>query len=107
MHELLPHLASVARDARIAAGLTYAHIAVHVRKRAGGFGVSESTVARFEYGKHWPENPDAMLAAYATALDTHPATLWRQAVDRWAATVTKTNGGKANRPRRRSRVGSR
>jgi transcriptional regulator with XRE-family HTH domain len=103
MRELLPHLAAVTREARIAAGLTYAHIAVHVRKRDGRLGVSESTVARFEYGKQWPENPDAMLDAYGAALDVHPVTLWRSAIDKWAATVTATNGGKANRPPRRRR----
>jgi hypothetical protein len=77
---LLPHLAKVAKDARITAGLTYAHIAVHVQKRNGREGVSDSTVARFEYGKTWPENPDAMLAAYGAACDLDPRELWHTAI---------------------------
>jgi transcriptional regulator with XRE-family HTH domain len=101
---LLPHLAAAAREARLAAGLTYSHIAVHVVKSNGRPGVSESTVARFEYGQRWPENPDAMLTAYATALDRHPVVLWRESVDAWVAAVSTTNGGK---PRRRRRAASR
>jgi hypothetical protein len=64
----------------MAAGLTYAHVAVHVRKRDGRSGVSESTVARFEYGQAWPENPDAMVAGYAQALDVEPASIWQAAL---------------------------
>jgi hypothetical protein len=88
MTDLLPHLANAARQARVDAGLTYAHVAVHVRKRDGRSGVSESTVARFEYSGtgpergSWPEDPDAMLAAYATALGHRdPFKLWRDALD--------------------------
>jgi hypothetical protein len=92
MTDLLPHLANVARQARVDAGLTYAHVAVHVRKRDGRSGVSESTVARFEYAAlieckdpgraRWPENPDAMLSAYAIALGHRdPYKLWRDALD--------------------------
>lgn len=81
MPELLPHLANAAKVARVAAGLTYAHVAVHVVKRNGREGVSDSTVARFEYGKVWPENPDAMLAAYATACGCSSLDLWRSATD--------------------------
>jgi transcriptional regulator with XRE-family HTH domain len=86
---LLPHLANAAREARVAAGLTYAHIAVHVRKDEDRVGVSDSTVARFEYGQHWPINPDAMIAAYARALGVAEQEIWGTAVDA------------AKRPRRR------
>jgi hypothetical protein len=81
MAELLPHLAASAREARVAAALTYAHVAVHVAKRSGRTGVSESTIARFEYGGHWPENPDAIVSAYAEALDMRAGELWARAVD--------------------------
>lgn len=89
--ELLPHLANAAKEARIAAGLTYAHIAVHVQKRNGREGVSDSTVARFEYGKTWPENPDAMLAAYAAACDVDPRDLWHTAVAAASSIEPKTS----------------
>jgi hypothetical protein len=82
MHELLPYLAAVAREARLAAGVTYAHVAVHVLKN-GRAGVSESTLVRFEHAQHWPENPDAIVAAYATAVDCAPYELWQRAVERW------------------------
>jgi hypothetical protein len=95
MHDLLPSLAQVARELRMAAGLTYAHVAVHVRKRDGRSGVSESTVARFEYGQAWPENPDAMVAGYAQALDVEPASIWHAALVVAFPTV--------RHPRRRSR----
>jgi transcriptional regulator with XRE-family HTH domain len=81
MHELLPHLAQAAREARLAAALTYAHVAVHVRKSDGSVGVSESTLSRFERAKHWPENPDVLLAAYATALGVPVRELWARALD--------------------------
>lgn len=77
---LLPHLATAAKEARVAAGMTYAHVAVHVKKRNGREGVSDSTVARFEFGKTWPENPDAMLAAYGAACDLDPRELWHTAI---------------------------
>lgn len=90
MHTLLPHLAASAREARLAAGLTYSHIAVHVRKRGSARpGVSDSTIARFEYGQHWPVDPDAMIAAYARALGIAEQEIWGTAVDA------------AKRPRRR------
>jgi transcriptional regulator with XRE-family HTH domain len=95
VHDLLPSLAQVARELRMAAGLTYAHVAVHVRKRDGRSGVSESTVARFEYGQAWPENPDAMVAGYAHALDVEPASIWHAALVEAFPTV--------RHPRRRSR----
>lgn len=78
---LLVYLAASAREARVAAGLTYAHVAVHVVKGSGRVGVSESTIARFEYAEHWPENPDAVVAAYAEAIGMPPAELWARAVD--------------------------
>jgi len=90
MHELvptlLPHLARAAREARVAAGLTYAHVAVHVVKRDGREGVSGSTVARFEYGRTWPENPDAMIRGYQLALGLdRPCSIWQAAIEACAA----------------------
>ena len=67
-HALLPHLARAAREAREAAGFKPGEIAVHVRKRNGKMTVADSTISRFENAHHWPENPDAMVRAYAKAL---------------------------------------
>jgi hypothetical protein len=77
---MLPSLACAARKARLNAGLAYAHVAVRVRKRDGRVGVSESTIARFELARHWPENPDAMLKAYAEATGTPAHELWDAAI---------------------------
>jgi hypothetical protein len=82
MHELLPHLTQVAREARIAASITYAHIAIHVRKSDGRRGVAESTVHRFENARGWPENPDAMVEAYALATGQPVAEFWQRAAER-------------------------
>jgi Helix-turn-helix domain len=86
LHELLlPHLVVVLRDARLAASLTFAHVAVGVRKPDGRVGVSESTISRFERGTHWPSDPDAVVSGYATALGTCPCELWLAAAQRCQA----------------------
>jgi hypothetical protein len=77
--DLLPHLVQVARKARLDAKLTYAHIAVHVQKGDGRTGVAESTVLRFENGRAWPANPDAMIRAYAAAIGCGVGELWAEA----------------------------
>ena len=79
-HALLPHLAQAARDARMAAEANYSHIAVYVVKRKGTVGVSDSTVSRFEQGLRWPEDPDAMVRAYAKALGVRECDIWERAV---------------------------
>jgi lambda repressor-like predicted transcriptional regulator len=78
-------LADEVREARAEAGLSYAHVAVHVVKRSGKSGVSESTLSRFESARHWPENPDAIVRAYADALGVDPRELWARAVARWSS----------------------
>lgn len=86
MHELLlPHLVDVLKTARMGAALTYAHIAVRVRKGDGRVGVSESTISRFEKGTHWPSDPDAFVVAYADALEVEPVELWAAATARLSA----------------------
>jgi hypothetical protein len=82
MHELLlPFIAHEARNVRVLAGLSYAHIAIRVLKRDGRRGVSESTISRFEAGQHWPENPDAVVVAYADATGLPPWELWAAAAE--------------------------
>jgi hypothetical protein len=86
VHELLlPHLVDVLKTARAGAALTYAHIAVRVRKADGRVGVSESTISRFEKGTHWPSDPDAFVVAYAEALEVKPGELWTAAAARLSA----------------------
>jgi hypothetical protein len=80
MHELLPHLAAVVKEARLAAGLSYVHVAARVYKRNGRQGVSESTLIRFEQAKHWPEDADAIVCAYAAAVECAPEQLWEKAI---------------------------
>ena len=85
-HELLPSIAATCREYRQLTGLTYAHVAVHVaRKRGTGikYGVSESTLARFELARHWPEDPEAVVKAYAEATGIPALDLWDVALTRW------------------------
>ena len=67
------------RHEREQRGLPRSHVAAEVEHR-GRRGVSESTVARLELAKYWPENPDAMVNAYAHVLDISPCQLWERAV---------------------------
>jgi len=76
---LLPYLAATVRSARKRAGLPYSSISVHLAT-ADGKTIADSTVARFEYAQRWPRDPDAMMIAYARALDTDPLFLWREAL---------------------------
>lgn len=82
MQELLPHLVAVLREARLTAELTFAHVAVRVRKKDGRVGVSESSISRFEQGTHWPANPDAFVGGYAEATGVPACELWRAAAER-------------------------
>jgi DNA-binding XRE family transcriptional regulator len=75
---LLPWIAAVCRDARLAAGRKQVHIAAAVD-------VSEATVNRFERGLGWPRDPDGMIAAYAEEVEVAPLELWARAIDAWRA----------------------
>lgn len=78
---LLPHLARVARQARKDAGVPRAPICARVvHHRTGRVGVADSTLARFEYAHHWPEDPDAVMVAYAEELGIDVCLLWDRAV---------------------------
>lgn len=82
MPNMLPSLASEVRRLRLLSGLTYARVAAEVVRRDGSKGISESTLVRFEQGRHWPEDPDAVVAAYAAAIGVEPAFVWAGAVAR-------------------------
>jgi transcriptional regulator with XRE-family HTH domain len=73
---MLPYLGAAARDARKSRGRHQGHIAAEI-------GVDQGTIRRFEQGKHWPRDPDAMIAAYARDLEIDPRDLWEEATRRW------------------------
>ena len=73
---VLPWIAGVCRQARIAAGRRQVHI-------AAAADVDQSTVNRFELAQGWPRDVDAMIAAYAEDLAIPAIELWRRAIDAW------------------------
>lgn len=75
---MLTYLGAAARDARIRGRRLQVHIAAEL-------GVDQGTIRKFEQGKHWPRNPDAMVAAYARDLDIDPLDIWKDALKRWDA----------------------
>lgn len=75
---MLPYIAAACRDARERQGRLQVHIAAEL-------GRGEAAVQRFEAGKHWPRDPDAMVAAYARDLDIQPIDIWQEALRRWQA----------------------
>lgn len=77
---MLTHLGAAARDARMQKGRHQVQVAAEI-------GVDQGTIRNFEYGKHWPRDPDAMVAAYARDLDIHPVEIWEEALKRWKATA--------------------
>jgi hypothetical protein len=73
---ILQHLGAAARDARVAGGRLQVHVAAQLS-------VDQGTIRKFEQGKHWPRDPDAMVAAYARDLDMDPRDIWDEALRRW------------------------
>lgn len=74
---MLAQLASVALDARRAAGRTQLDIATTA-------GVSHTTISRFERAQSWPLDPDRIVEAYADECGVDAAELWRAAAARLA-----------------------
>jgi len=68
-------LGAAARELRIAAGLSLMDIA----NRAG---VSQSGIGRFEQGRGWRRDTNAIVAAYAHELGLQPEDIWRAALER-------------------------
>jgi hypothetical protein len=73
---MLPWIAKVCREARLAAGRRQVHIAVRAD-------VDQSTVNRFETVQGWPRDVDRMIAAYGEDLGISSLELWRRAADAW------------------------
>jgi transcriptional regulator with XRE-family HTH domain len=72
---MLERLGRVAREARLEAGVT-------LIRMAATCGVSETTLSRFERGRHWPRRPDVglIIAAYEQELGLPADELWRRAI---------------------------
>lgn len=76
MAGLLPHLANACREARLGAHARQLDIATRL-------GVSETTVGRFERGRHWPHRTDEIVAAYADELGLPVVEFWARALAAW------------------------
>ena len=72
---LIEALAMSAREARKKAGLKQSRIAATLD-------VDQSTVARFEKGS-WPQDPEAMILAYAEETGVSARKLITRALDLW------------------------
>jgi hypothetical protein len=90
--DLLPHLSRVVATARRAASCPRIRVAARVQRTGGHYGVSDSALARFETGKVWPQNPDAVIRAYAEALDLDPDHFWAEAL----TSMQTANGHRRN-----------
>jgi transcriptional regulator with XRE-family HTH domain len=74
---MLKHLAAAARAAREQAGVRQIDIATVA-------GVGHASISRFERGIAWPDNLDAILAAYAEETGRDERELWAAALERWS-----------------------
>lgn len=74
---LLPHLAAVCKQARVAADVGAAKVAGEA-----DFGASTSISRTFEGAVAWPRDPDAVVAAYAETTGVPLFDLWQEAIDR-------------------------
>lgn len=72
---MIEFLARVAKQMREKDGRKPYHIAAELDK-------DPSTVWRFEQGR-WPQDVDAMIAAYARDLERDPLEIWTAALDLW------------------------
>lgn len=75
---ILPTLAAVAKERRLAVGKKRVHVAALAD-------VDQSTITRFEAGHAWPRDPDGVVNAYAEVTDTGARDIWAEAVTRWQA----------------------
>ena len=73
---LLPWLGRACRQAREERGVKQVKIAAEIE-------VNQATIARFEDGIAWPRQPEEVLMAYASVLDTDMRLLWLRAFVLW------------------------
>lgn len=76
MAGILPYLAKACREARLGAHVRQLDIATRLD-------VSETTVGRFERGRHWPHRTDEIVAAYADEIGLPAVELWTRALATW------------------------
>lgn len=87
---LLYWLAEAATKVRTDAGASPEHIAALL-------GVGAETIKRFERAKHWPSDPDRLVAAYAVIGGLQDAReIYQQALDLWYEHGTKPLVGRAD-----------
>jgi hypothetical protein len=70
---MLQALGRVAREARLAAGVTQ----IDVATRAG---TNHATISRFEGGQRWPLDPDCVVDAYEHECGLADDEIWRRAI---------------------------
>lgn len=71
-------LGHVCREAR-------RHGDLRLRDIADAVGVEQSVISRFETQPGWRRDTDLIVSAYERELGLGPGTLWRRAVEAWAA----------------------
>ena len=76
-------ITQVLRERREAAGLTLAHMEHTIGYDRGNLSKLERGLIRAL------RDLDGVVAGYAKALDVHPTALWREALERWEADVSK------------------
>jgi hypothetical protein len=76
--QFLHWLCLAARRTRETAGATSLQVALLADLR------TDATVKRFEQGKHWPVDPETLIAAYARACRVEdPRSIYELALDLW------------------------
>lgn len=76
--QFLHWLCLAAKRTREAAGASALQVALLADLR------TDATVKRFEQGKHWPVDPETMIAAYAHAAHVDdPRSIYELALDLW------------------------
>lgn len=92
---MLPWVAQVATDRRLALGKRQVHVAAMAD-------VDQSTIDRFERCMAWPRKLDQVIAAYAEILGVTQQDLWAEAVERWRDADATDSGGVGDGGRRSS-----
>lgn len=75
---MLPFLSEALKAARVAAGRKQVHVAAALDR-------NQSTIHRFESGLGYPQDLDAVIAAYADDLGVDVLVLWEAAIALWRA----------------------
>lgn len=71
-------VARAARQAREERGCKQVQVAATLDR-------DQSMIVRFEQGRSWPRDPDAIIEAYGKVLDIPPQDIWKRALELWGA----------------------